>query len=84
MRTRESITIDETSVRAYVLIDTRPGMAASVGKELKEDGIRQADVINGPHNVIAMIQGDTPSDVAILIFKISLIITEQKENMIVK
>lgn len=58
---------DTDGTRAYVLIDTRPGMAGNIVHQLREKGIKQADVINGPHDAIALIRGDTPSDVAVLI-----------------
>jgi hypothetical protein len=58
---------NKDGTRAYVLIDTQSGMAPEVVRKLKEKGIHQADVINGPHGVIALVEGNNPSDVAVTI-----------------
>ena len=58
---------EANNTRAYVLIDTQPGMTGDVVRNLRENGVQLADSINGPHDAIALIQGDSPSDVAVLI-----------------
>jgi len=51
--------------RAYVLIDTEPGMTATVVASLRSRGdVRLADAVNGPHGVIAVVAGRDASAVA--------------------
>jgi hypothetical protein len=51
--------------RAYVLIDTEPGMAGSVVAGLRRrSDVRLADAVNGPHGVIAVVEGRDASAVA--------------------
>ena len=55
-------------VRAYVFIETRPDMTWSVVNSLKKKKcIRQVDAINGPYSVIAVVEGDNPSLVAVVV-----------------
>lgn len=57
-----------SNVRAYVFIETRPGMAWSVARNLKKRKcVRQVDVINGPYSVIAVLEGDGASPIAMTI-----------------
>jgi hypothetical protein len=52
-------------MRAYVLIDAAAGRAKKITAELrKKSGVMMADVINGPHPVIACIEGINPSSIA--------------------
>jgi hypothetical protein len=52
-------------MRAYVLIDTSLGNARRIAVELqRRPAVLLADVINGPHPVIAILEGDDPSTVA--------------------
>jgi nitrate reductase NapAB chaperone NapD len=52
-------------VRAYVLIETKPEMARSVVQSLqKRPDIRSVDAINGPFNVIAVVERDSASSMA--------------------
>lgn len=56
------------NVRAYVFIETGPGMAWNVLHNLKKRKcVRQVDVINGPYKVIAVLEGDGASSVAMTI-----------------
>ena len=51
--------------RAYVLIDTEPGMSARVVRNLRRrDDVVLADAVNGPHGVIAVVEGRNASAVA--------------------
>ena len=61
MATRHSI----SETRAYVLIDTEPGMAGSVVESLRNrSDVHLADAVNGPHGVIAVVEGRDASAVA--------------------
>jgi DNA-binding Lrp family transcriptional regulator len=52
-------------MRAYVLIDTSLDNAGRITEELrKRPGILLADIVNGPHPVIALLEGDDPSTIA--------------------
>jgi len=45
--------------RAYILIDTNPGQSSSVVVELSgKPEVISADVIWGPHDVIAVVEAD--------------------------
>jgi len=45
--------------RAYVLIDTDQGQSSSVVVELsRKSGVISADVVWGPHDVIAVVEAD--------------------------
>ena len=45
-------------MNAYVLIDSLPKLAHKIANNLRnKDGVLIADVINGPHNVMAVLQG---------------------------
>ncbi len=45
-------------MNAYVLIDTHPELAQKIAKKLrKKRGVLLVDVINGPHNIMAVLQG---------------------------
>lgn len=60
--------INCSNVRAYVFIETIPGMAWIVLHNLKKKKcVRQVDVINGPYEVIAVLEGDGASSVAMTI-----------------
>jgi hypothetical protein len=55
-------------VRAYVFIQTKPGMAWRVVQNLEsKECIRLVDVINGPYGVVAVVEGDSASSVAVAI-----------------
>jgi MinD-like ATPase involved in chromosome partitioning or flagellar assembly len=67
MKEEKHITNNVNRTRAYVLIDTKPGMAANVVRDIRSRGISQVDVINGPHSAIAVVQGNSASEVAVVI-----------------
>lgn len=55
----------KNETRAYVLIDTDPGMTATVVAGLRSrSDVRLADAVNGPHGVIAVVTGRDASAVA--------------------
>jgi DNA-binding Lrp family transcriptional regulator len=53
------------SVSAYVLIQTEVGKAASVAEVVaKIDGVKTAEDVTGPYDVIVRVEADTMDDVA--------------------
>lgn len=45
-------------VKAYVLIETTPGKTDTAVRALKKvEGVRSADVVAGPYDIIAIVQG---------------------------
>jgi DNA-binding Lrp family transcriptional regulator len=51
------------SVRAYVLIQTEVGQAASVAEQIRAmDGVVAADDVTGPYDVIAQAEAPTVDD----------------------
>jgi DNA-binding Lrp family transcriptional regulator len=60
-----SVGLSLNDTRAYVLIDSEPEMTDRVVQSLRGRGdVRMADAINGPHDVIAVIEGSNASAVA--------------------
>jgi hypothetical protein len=52
-------------MRAYVLIDASLDNAGRVIGELrKKKGVLLANIVNGPHPIIALLEGDDPSKIA--------------------
>ena len=50
-------------VMAYVLIQTEVGKAAQVASEVRKiDGVRSADDVTGPYDVIVSAEADTVDD----------------------
>src|SRR2546428_8251304 len=51
------------TVQAYVLIQTEVGKAAQVASEVRKiDGVRSADDVTGPYDVIVSAEADTVDD----------------------
>ncbi len=51
--------------KAYILIETATGQAEAVAKVLQvKPGVMAADVVTGPYDVIAVLQGKDADDVA--------------------
>ena len=45
-------------IKAYILIETRVGKTREVAKTLRGlKGVRSADVVTGPHDIIAVLEG---------------------------
>ena len=64
---KNPVTVHRAShdTRAYVLIDTEPEMTARVVRNLRRrDDVLMADAVNGPHGVIAVVEGRNASEVA--------------------
>jgi hypothetical protein len=60
-----SVGLSLGDTRAYVLIDSDPEMTDRVVKSLRcRRDVRLADAINGPHDVIAVVEGSNASAVA--------------------
>ena len=57
-----------TAIVAFVLIQTETASAFSVAERVRAvDGVTTSDVVTGPYDVIARIQGATLDDVAKLV-----------------
>lgn len=57
--------LNNIPMRAYVLIDASLESARRITAELrKRSGVLLADVVNGPHPIIALLEGDNPLTVA--------------------
>jgi hypothetical protein len=55
-------------MRAYVLIDSAKEKSQKIADELRnKPGVIVSDVINGPHPVIACVEGDNSSSIAQMI-----------------
>ena len=51
------------AVAAYILIQTEVGKAAQVAGEIRDiDGVRSADDVTGPYDVIAIAEADNMDD----------------------
>ena len=63
------------SVRAYVLIQTEVGQAASVAEQIRElDGVITADDVTGPYDVIAESEAPTVDDLGkMVVSKVQMI-----------
>lgn len=60
-----SVGLSVGDTRAYVLIDADPEMTDRIIQSLRgRRDVRLADAINGPHNVIAVIEGNNASALA--------------------
>jgi AsnC family. len=55
-------------IRAYVLIQTQVGNAASVSRAVAlVDGVTQADIVTGPYDVIARAEAENIDDLGKLV-----------------
>jgi DNA-binding Lrp family transcriptional regulator len=55
-------------IRAYVLIQTQVGNAASVSRAVAlVDGVTQADIVTGPYDVIARVEAENIDDLGRLV-----------------
>jgi len=55
-------------VKAYVLIETRVGKTKQVVEAIRKlEGVASVDVVTGPYDAIAVIQGGTLNDIGDLI-----------------
>jgi DNA-binding Lrp family transcriptional regulator len=55
-------------IRAYVLIQTQVGDAASVSRAVAlVDGVTQADIVTGPYDVIARAEAENIDDLGKLV-----------------
>jgi len=56
------------TARAYVLIETKVGNSKNVVNKLKElGGVKYADVVTGPYDVIALVESDSLNDLGALV-----------------
>jgi DNA-binding Lrp family transcriptional regulator len=56
------------TIRAFVLVETESGKSKAVTAAIRQlEGVKTADTVTGPYDVIAVIEGETPSDVGDLV-----------------
>ena len=52
------------TVKTYVLIETQPGKTNKIVNEIRElDGVLSADTVTGPYDAIAVIEGETLTEI---------------------
>ena len=52
------------TVKTYVLIETQPGKTNKIVNEIRElDGVLSADTVTGPYDAIAIIEGETLTEI---------------------
>ena len=55
-------------VKAFVLVETAPSKPNAVTAVLKQlEGVKTADMVTGPYDVIAIVEGETLKDVGDLV-----------------
>jgi DNA-binding Lrp family transcriptional regulator len=56
------------TVKAYVLIETQVGKTKEVVETIRKlEGVASVDVVTGPYDAIAVVQGETLNDIGDLI-----------------
>ena len=56
------------AARAYVLITTEVGKAAEVAERLRQlQGVTTADIITGPYDIVAVVEGPENSSIGRLV-----------------
>jgi DNA-binding Lrp family transcriptional regulator len=56
------------TVKAYVLIETQVGKTKEVVETIRRlEGVASVDVVTGPYDAIAVVQGETLNDIGDLI-----------------
>jgi DNA-binding Lrp family transcriptional regulator len=56
------------TVKAYVLIETQVGKTKQVAESMRKlQGVASVDIVTGPYDAIAVIQGETLNDIGELI-----------------
>ena len=56
------------TARAYILIETKVGNSKNVVNKLKElEGVKSADVVTGPYDVIAVVELDSLNDLGAMV-----------------
>jgi len=75
MRPRPRTRRSSVGVRAYVLIQTEVGKAATVAKQVAEiSGVVRAEDVTGPYDVIAEAEAETVDDLGkIIVSRVQLI-----------
>ena len=59
------------AAKAFLLIETAQGRSKEVATALKQlEGVKSADTVTGPYDVIAAIEGEPQNDIGNLVFKI--------------
>jgi len=60
--------------RAFILIEVAVGRSKEVASALRQiEGVKEADTVTGPYDVIATVEGETLNDIGDLVFKIRLV-----------
>ena len=63
--------VNSVAAKAFVLIETAQGRSKEVVTALKKiEGVKEADTVTGPYDVIATVEGETQNDIGNLVFKI--------------
>lgn len=56
------------AARAYVLITTQVGKAGEAAERLRQlSGVREADVITGPYDIVAVLEGEDTNAIGRLV-----------------
>ena len=63
--------MNSVAAKAFLLIETAQGRSKEVATALKQlEGVKSADTVTGPYDVIAAIEGEPQNDIGNLVFKI--------------
>ena len=63
--------VNSVAAKAFLLIETAQGRSKEVATALKQlEGVKSADTVTGPYDVIAAIEGEPQNDIGNLVFKI--------------
>ena len=56
------------TIRAFVLIETAVGKSSTVVESIKRlKGIKSADIVTGPYDIIAVVEGESLNDIGNLV-----------------
>ena len=56
------------AAKAFVLIETKPGKNKEVATALEQlKGVKSVDVVTGPYDIIAIIEGESLNDIGDLV-----------------
>ncbi len=56
------------ATRAFILIETVVGRTKQVVSTLQQlEGVKSADCVTGPYDIIAVVEGENPNEIGLLI-----------------
>jgi DNA-binding Lrp family transcriptional regulator len=56
------------TIRAFVLVETAVGKSSTVVESMKQlKGIKSADIVTGPYDIIAVVEGESLNDIGNLV-----------------